>query len=354
MFVRAILLAAGLGTRLHPLTTVVPKCLMPINGRPLLEYWLRNLKRAGISEVLVNTHHLPGLVRDWLAASSWGEHVHVTYEQELLGTAGTLLSNRGFYNSEPVLLAHADNLCDAPLRQFMAAHQGRKSGAVITMMSFVTDSPRACGILDVGDGGIVRAFHEKVPDPPGNIANGAVYIVDPEVVDCVASLGKAEADFSTEVIPRYLGRIQAWQNPGYHRDIGTVESLLAAQREYCDEDLPPARDAAAWAGLCENGGARVAHRLAMALGEALGAPVSVGDAEFTTGIADHGLIFVRGAVDAPGLQRLADRLRAGIAKYIVILEKAPPGFCARKTREHSGLTCFAVSQASTSNTAAQS
>ena len=79
---------------------------------------------------------------------------------------------------------------------------------------------------------VVRAFHEKVANPPGKLANAAVYIVEPSVIDWIGSLGKDVVDFSTEVLPQYIGKIFTWHNSMYHRDIGTPESLAAAQVDF--------------------------------------------------------------------------------------------------------------------------
>jgi mannose-1-phosphate guanylyltransferase len=100
------------------------------------------------------------------------------------------------------------------------------------MMTFRTDQPSACGIVELDTDGVVRAFHEKVENPPGNLANGAVYVLGPEVVDYIASLGKEVIDFSTEVLPHYMGRINTFLNNIYHRDIGNLDSLALAQVEY--------------------------------------------------------------------------------------------------------------------------
>lgn len=76
------------------------------------------------------------------------------------------------------------------------------------------------------------AFYEKVENPPGNLANAAVYILSPAVLEFLSGLGKEEIDFSTEVLPHFMGRINAFHNEVYHRDIGTLESLAAARAEY--------------------------------------------------------------------------------------------------------------------------
>ena len=100
------------------------------------------------------------------------------------------------------------------------------------MMSFTTEIPKTCGILELDDMNRVIEFHEKVKNPPGNRANAAVYILDQEVMKFMESLGKLEIDFSTEVIPEFMGRIFCWHNGVYHRDIGNPESYQKAQAEF--------------------------------------------------------------------------------------------------------------------------
>lgn len=229
---KALLLAAGLGTRLRPLTETIPKCLVPINGKPLLEYWLDLLLPAGISKVLVNTHYLAQRVIEFRAASPWRDQISLVHEAVLLGIGGTILANRQFFEPDPFIVAHADNLSRFVVNDFLRAHSRRPKGAALTMMTFETDMPQTCGIVEVDASGLVQRFHEKVSDPPGNRANAAVYVIEQEVVDFLGSLGKEVIDFSTEVIPHYLGRIATFHNTDYHRDIGSPESLRTAEREY--------------------------------------------------------------------------------------------------------------------------
>ena len=225
---RALLLAAGMGLRLLPITATTAKCMVEINGRPLLEYWLQFLFAGGIERVLVNTHWLEDQVVAFVKASRWADRIDLVHEDELLGTGGTVLANRDWFAGQAFIVAHADNLTDFDVSGFVAAHQRRPTGHAITMLAFRTDTPRSCGILELDARGTVVAFHEKVDDPPGNLANGAVYLFEPEVVETIASFGRPVVDLSTEIIPRYVGRILCVETRGYHRDIGTPESLARA------------------------------------------------------------------------------------------------------------------------------
>jgi mannose-1-phosphate guanylyltransferase len=226
-----LLLAAGLGLRLRPLTESVPKCLVPVRGRPLLDYWLELLFTGGIEQALINTHHLAGQVRSFVDNSPWRERLTLAHEAQLLGTGGTVLQNRGFFGREPFMVIHADNLSRFDVSAFMARHRARPPGCALTMMTFDTDAPQTCGIVVLDPRGVVREMHEKVARPPGRLANAALYIFEPEVVDFIAALGKPAVDLSGEVLPHFMGRIYSFHNAGYHRDIGSYDSLRKAELE---------------------------------------------------------------------------------------------------------------------------
>src|SRR2546423_13907482 len=119
---KALLVAAGSGTRLRPLTDVLPKCLMPINGEPLLGIWLAMLSQAGVSEIVVNLHHHAGLVREYVARSPYARHVTLAHEDTLLGTAGTLMRQRDRLGGGTIFFAHADNLAAFDMARFLDAH----------------------------------------------------------------------------------------------------------------------------------------------------------------------------------------------------------------------------------------
>jgi mannose-1-phosphate guanylyltransferase len=229
---RALLLAAGVGTRLRPITETLPKCLVPVHDRPLLDYWLDLLFQAGIERALINTHYLADKVHAHIANSQWRDRINLVHEAKLLGTGGTIWANRAFFGDSPFLVAHADNLAHFDVTELIKAHHARPPGSVLTMLAFRTDDPASCGILELDAHGVVRAFHEKVSDPPGNLANGAIYVLEPEVVAELARFDRPFIDFSTDVIPRLIGRMLAVETCGYLRDIGNAESLRRAHSEY--------------------------------------------------------------------------------------------------------------------------
>lgn len=229
---KALLLAAGLGTRLQPITNQIPKCLVPIHKKPLLEYWLELLFLGKIEHVLINTHYMADKVKEYTERSPWRNAITLVNENVLLGTAGTLYKNRNFLKRDSFLLAHADNLTRFDVTEFVATHNQRQSDIAITMMTFDTDTPESCGIVEVDKHNVVREFYEKSSVQRGTRANAAVYIMEPAVIDFIASLNKKVVDLSTEVLPHFMGRIQVYHNSNYHRDIGTPESLHLAEMEF--------------------------------------------------------------------------------------------------------------------------
>ena len=202
---------------------------MPINGKPLLEYWLNSARQLGSKNVLVNTHYLADTVKLFLDRPVFKRWVREVHEPELKGTAGTLRANARALRDETVLLVHADNFCQCDFSDFLMFHQSsRPKHCPITVMTFHTQTPNTCGIIELDGDGAVIGFHEKVKNPPGNLANGAVYLLEPEVLQWVCERPEI-SDFSTQVLPQFIGRIATWHNEGIHIDIGSIEALREAQ-----------------------------------------------------------------------------------------------------------------------------
>ena len=219
---KVMLLAAGLGTRLRPLTNATPKCLMPIGGRPLLQIGLDRLTFVGLGPFLVNTHNLAPVVREFVASGPFLDQVELVHEETLLGTAGTLIENLKFFDSGDGLLIHADNYCEADFGAFVRAHHNRPPECLMTMMTFHTNTPWTCGIVELDKCGVVQGFHEKSHNPPGCQASGAIYILSPELLKRFDGEYSGFTDFSTQVIPLLMGKIYAWHCDDLFIDIGSV------------------------------------------------------------------------------------------------------------------------------------
>lgn len=228
--IKAALLAGGLGTRLRPLTERTPKCLIPVAGKPMLDYWVDALEAAGIGETLLNTHHHADQVRDWITATNAGGRLQVieAHEPELLGSAGTVTANRSFADdTDAVVVIYADNLSDIDLSAFVSFHQSHAQP--MTMALFHTPYPEKCGIATLNAEGLITEFIEKPEHPASDLANAGLYVLDADAWHEIADMGGF--DFGFDVIPRFQGRMMGYRHGGYHRDIGTHESLEAAEAD---------------------------------------------------------------------------------------------------------------------------
>jgi len=223
---KAFLLAAGNGTRLRPLTDTIPKCLVPIQGVPLLNIWLRICKRFGIDEVLVNLHAHAESVRDYLRKNTDGVKVCVAEEQELLGSAGTLRVNRDWVASDDCFwIFYADVLNCADLENMLRLHQHRRPAA--TLGIYPVSNPTRCGIVGVNEDGTIREFVEKPQKPAGNLAFSGLMIGTQELLDVIPEC--VPADIGFHVLPRLCGRMLAFPIHDYLIDIGTMENYVTAQ-----------------------------------------------------------------------------------------------------------------------------
>lgn len=225
---KAFLLAAGVGSRLRPITDTIPKCMVDIDGRPLLDIWLAAFDRAGIDEVLVNLHHLPDVVRHHIAARTGPPIVRTFFEPELLGSAGTLIANRDWVDGEEsFLVCYADNLTDFDLRSLIQAH--RDHGVIATWTVFHSERPWAGGVVEM-DAGRVIGFMEKPANPVSDLTNAGMYAFHPSVLDEID--GMPPKDIGFDLLPRLVGRSRAVLVEGYFRDIGTVDAYQRAREEW--------------------------------------------------------------------------------------------------------------------------
>ena len=223
---KAFLLAAGHGTRLRPLTDNIPKCLVPIRGVSMLDIWLELCRRAGISDLFVNLHAHADIVRAALKDSHSGVKVLLSEEKVLLGSAGTLLSNRQWVASEPEFwVLYADVLTTADLSHMMAFHRRHRPTATIGLYQ-VTD-PSRCGVVVFDDHGIVREFTEKPARPKSNWVFSGLLIATPALLDAIPP--EPPVDLGFNVLPGLAGYMLAYPISDYVLDIGTMENYQAAQ-----------------------------------------------------------------------------------------------------------------------------
>jgi len=223
---KAFLLAAGHGTRLRPLTDTVPKCLLPICGTPILEIWLKACDRFGIDEVLINIHAHAELVRRFVRNHASNARVRVVEEEELLGSAGTLLANSAWVESEEFFwVFYVDVLNRVDLSDMLRLHQSRNPAA--TLGVYRVPDPSRCGIVDVDAEGTVRQFVEKPAKPSSNLAFSGLLIGTPRFLELTPR--KQPVDIGFDVLPLLAGEMIVYPISDYLIDIGTIENYRDAQ-----------------------------------------------------------------------------------------------------------------------------
>lgn len=231
---KALILAAGLGTRLRPLTEITPKPLLPIAGKPLLLYHLESLAKFGITDVLINTHYLHEQIEDFVSKNKIeGLHVTTVYEKELLGSAGTLKENKKFFDDEDsFLIVYGDNLTNIDYGKLIDEHKNKKS--LVTIACYAEEHPETKGIINFNEEEKILSFIEK-PKPEqitSKYANAGIYAVHKKIFPFLENLDKKPFDFGFELFPFLLEKkeeIYIYKMGEIVFDIGTIENYNKAQ-----------------------------------------------------------------------------------------------------------------------------
>jgi mannose-1-phosphate guanylyltransferase/mannose-1-phosphate guanylyltransferase/phosphomannomutase len=227
-----MVLAAGLGTRLRPLTYDVPKPMVPVANRPVMEHILLLLRRHGFERVIANLHWFPDLIRDRFGdGSGLGIDLSYRYEDELLGTAGGVRNVAEFFQGEPFLVMAADALTDIDLRALRAAHEANPGIATLAVKR--VPSVSEFGVVITSSDGRVQGFQEK-PDPAEALsdrANCMIYVFDPEIFDYFPD--EPVVDFALHVFPALLEN----DVPFFVHDIGSYWNDVGSLPEYLQGNL---------------------------------------------------------------------------------------------------------------------
>lgn len=223
---KAFLLAAGHGTRMRPLTDSIPKCLLAIQGVPILQVWLDLCRRYGIDKILINVHAHAKLVREFLEGYSDGIEICISEEPVLLGSAGTLLRNRAWLGTDSLFwIFYSDVLTNANLGRMLDLHKACSQVATLGV-SEVPD-PKRCGVVTVDDHNRVSDFVEKPQAPSGNLAFSGIIVSESTLLDYIPN--EIPADIGFHVLPKLVGRMAAYRISDYLLDIGTPQNYEAAQ-----------------------------------------------------------------------------------------------------------------------------
>jgi mannose-1-phosphate guanylyltransferase len=225
---KAFLLAAGKGTRLKPLTLHTPKCLVPILGRPLIEYWFDLFEMYGIEDILINTSHLADKVKDYLSENSRGFRISLTFEEVLLGSGGTIKKNWDFIKGEELFfIFYADNLTDINLKRMVEFHN--ETGKQFTIALSRVSNHGECGIVELDDHSTVISFTEKPEKPSSDLAFAGIMLCSRGLLDIFPE--REVFDLGYDVLPFMVGKTSGHIMKDYLLDIGNIHKLRQAEED---------------------------------------------------------------------------------------------------------------------------
>lgn len=233
---KAMLLAAGRGERLRPLTDTTPKCMLPFAGKPLLEHWIDKLRLFGVREVVINVHHLPETVVNYFGSGErWDMRIEYSRERELLGTSGALRQVKPLFD-ERFLVILADSQSTCSLRDLVEFHVARRS--VATIAACWIEDPRSSGIIGFDDSGRITRFLEKPTAEQvfSQYINAGIYVFEPEIFDYIPA--RAVSDFSLDVFPQMLeanAPLYAYRYDGYVLRFDTFEDCRKSEAFFARE-----------------------------------------------------------------------------------------------------------------------
>jgi NDP-sugar pyrophosphorylase family protein len=225
---KAMILAAGLGTRLRPLTEEISKPMVPIVNRPVMEHIIDLLSLHGFKEVYANLHYHPDVITTHFGnGERWGISLTYSYEKELLGTAGGVKKLEKELGGDSFLVISGDALTDIDLTKLVAFH--KEHGCIATIVVTPVDDPSKYGVVIMEEGGRITGFQEKPSrqEAKSLVANSGIYVFEPEVLGMMPD---GFYDFGSQLFPRFLEEgigFYGYQHGDYWNDVGSLEEYKA-------------------------------------------------------------------------------------------------------------------------------
>lgn len=228
--IKAVVLAGGLGTRLYPLTRKTPKCMLPINGKPVLEYIIKYLADYGFRQIIITVGNYRNQIVDHFGdGAQFGIKLHYSVERKPLGTAGSF-KNAEKLISDTALVIQGDNLTNFALNDIISFHRKKRALATIALTS--VKNPQEYGVAIIDKNKRITRFEEKPTRSFSNLINSGIYVLDHKVLQYIPR--NQMFDFSRDLFPQLLRKklpLYGVEVNGYWFDIGTPESYKRA-RDY--------------------------------------------------------------------------------------------------------------------------
>ncbi len=232
---KGMILSAGLGTRLRPLTLATPKALLMVRERPLIDYSLRLLQKYGIQEVVINLHYLGKLIERELGdGKKYRLKIHYSWEKEILGTGGGIKKAASFFKGEPLIVLNSDILIDVDLRKLVRFHQ--KKRGLATMVIRPREPNSGFSQIQIGKGDRIISIQEAASG--GDWMYTGVQVIEPRLLDylprskasCIIRQGYRPALAAGE-------KVFAFRYDGYWNDIGTMDRYRQVERDLTSEKV---------------------------------------------------------------------------------------------------------------------
>ncbi len=229
---KALVLAAGQGTRLRPLTLERPKPMLPVGRRPILEHIVAHLRTHGITEIAINLNYRPQVIVDYFGdGDKWDVSITYSYEDHLLGSAGAARALEWFF-TDTFVVWYGDVLSDLDLGALIRRHRSTRAAASLAL--YEVDEPERCGIVQVDRDGWITRFKEKPARNAhlGNLANAGIYVIEPELLPWIP--GDRPVDFGSDLFPRLLSFGAPFQGitpEAYVLDVGSLERYQQAEAD---------------------------------------------------------------------------------------------------------------------------
>ncbi|MBS3088764.1 nucleotidyltransferase family protein [Candidatus Pacearchaeota archaeon] len=238
---KAIILCAGKGERLRPITEAIPKPMIPINNKPVLEYLVLLCRKHNITEIAINTSYLPEKIKSYFGdGSKFGVKINYSFEQNLLGTSGALNNFRDFFK-EPFFVIYGDNITDLNLTKMLKFHKEKKGkGTLYLYREKITDKKTGAGYVTINKNNQIEAIVEKPKEEEleklnqifseKKFFNAGVYILEPEVLKIIP---EGFSDFAKDIFPKVLmsDNLYGYKENCYFKEVGQFIRYQKAKEE---------------------------------------------------------------------------------------------------------------------------